>query len=489
LNVDLYRGLTSEAKELVGQHRRVVDRLPRTFLANTLMELEKWPTLFEPEKAYFRTLFAQLDAFDGTQFQDTFGSLKAFEQRAGCERVAANDPATYQRRLLDYLQGSGHYSAWRREIDGIFEKLQPLVEARLYAAEQKSRLVVILYEEGIALERDKLWQRFRSLGARVPLKIDGAEGRDAFVWALFTGARDAVSALGIRDSGFGIRERSAALPNPEPRIPNPDGEPRTPKPGAATLFEVLRDSKNFSPGDIWVLEAGDSLHRLCERADERRDEGLPPCATGLSYERLRSYRQRLSEAIYNRVLSGVRGPVELAEWIKTLQFTPQEGTTLYVDDRVLAFIRDVFLAGAGTLIINNTFVEWGAVQALKRAQPRLLVARFGVRDKMKPFSSLLLFSKPRAADQIPDLQDPLGSFVDVELLSYYIWLNAEEVAPYRGKTLYLLLADGVDEMLVVGPGPRRPVVRTEGPAPLTDVAATMAHWLGAELPGRSILQL
>jgi hypothetical protein len=470
--MNFYQGLPPEAKQLVGQHQLVVDRLPRTFLTNTLVELQKWPTLFEPEKAYFRALLAQLDTLDGAQFQDTFGSLKVFEQRAGCERLGANDPDSYQRRLLEHLQRSGQYSAWRREIDRIFEKLQPLVEVRLYAAEQKPRLVVILYEEGIALERAKLWQRFRSIGTPVPLKIDGAESRDAFVRALFTG---------VRDPRFGVPQNQA--PNP-PQAPNP--ESRIPSPGP-TLFEVLRDSKNLSPGDIWILEACDSLHRLCERGLKRSAEGLPHCATGLSYERLQSYRQRLSEAIYSRVLSGVRGPVELAEWIKTLQFTPREGSTLYVDDRVLAFVRDVFLAGSGTLIINNTFVEWGAVQALKRAQPRVLVVRFGVRDKMKPFSSLLLFSKPRAADQIPNLQDPLGSFVDVELLSYYVWLNAEEVAPYRGRTLYLLLADGVDEMLVVGPGPRKLVVRKGGRAPLTDVAATMAHWLEAELPGQSIL--
>ena len=463
--MNLYQGLSPEAKQLVDQYQGMVDRLPRTFLGNTLTELEKWPILFEPEKAYFRALLAQLAELDDTQFQDTFGSLKAFERRTGCDRVAANDPDTFQKRLLDHLYRSGQYVPWRREIDAIFQKVQPLVEARLYATEQKPRLVVILYEEGIALEKDKLWRRLHSMGTRVPLNLDGAENRDAFVQTLFTG---------VRDPRSGVRPNHGA--SPETRGPNPQG--------SATLFEVLRDSGGFSPTDIWILEAGDSLHRLCEAGSGRTPS---PCATGLSYERLQSYRQQLSEAIYNKVLTGVRGPLELAAWIKTLQVTPREGTTLYLDDRVLAFTRDVFLAGAGTLIINNTFVEWAAVQALKRAQPRVLIVRFGVRDKMKPFSSLLLFSKPRPTDQIPNLQDPLGSFVDVELLSYYVWLNAEEVAPYRGKTLYVLLADGADQMLVVGPDRRKPVAKVEGPAALTDVGATMAHWLGAKLPGQPIL--
>jgi len=141
----------------------------------------------------------------------------------------------------------------------------------------------------------------------------------------------------------------------------------------------------------------------------------------------------------------------------------------------------VFLGGNGALLVNNTFVEWASVQALKRAEPRLLVARFGVRDKMKPFSSLLLFSSPRPTDQVPILEDPLGSFVDVEQLSYYIWLNAEKSAAYRGKTLYLLLAEGVDEMLAI----RSDASRTEAgelpAAVLAEVAATMAAWLGVSV--------
>ena len=109
----------------------------------------------------------------------------------------------------------------------------------------------------------------------------------------------------------------------------------------------------------------------------------------------------------------------------------------------------MLLTGNGTLFVNNTFVEWAAVQALRRAQPRILVTRFGVRDKLKPFSSLLLFSQPRASDQIPLLEDPVGSFVDAEQLSYYVWLNAEKSPAYRTRTLYLFLAEGIDEMLAI----------------------------------------
>ena len=160
-------------------------------------------------------------------------------------------------------------------------------------------------------------------------------------------------------------------------------------------------------------------------------------------------------------------------------------------------MRDLFLTGNGTLFVNNTFVEWAAVQAIRRAEPRLLVARYGVRDKMKPFSSLLLFSQPRASDQIPDIEDPVGSFIDVEQLSHYVWLNAEKSPAYRQRTLHLLLAEGIDEMLAIRSGadasPAAGSAAAAGqPVSLADVGATMAQWLGVPSPnprGRPIAAL
>jgi hypothetical protein len=157
----------------------------------------------------------------------------------------------------------------------------------------------------------------------------------------------------------------------------------------------------------------------------------------------------------------------------------------------LSFVRDLFLTGNGTLFVNNTFVEWAAVQAIRRAEPRLLVARYGVRDKMKPFSSLLLFSQPRASDQIPEIEDPVGSFIDVEQLSHYVWLNAEKSPAYRQRTLHLLLAEGIDEMLAIRSGADASpaaggnagsAAAARQPVSLADVGATMAQWLGVPSP-------
>ena len=213
------------------------------------------------------------------------------------------------------------------------------------------------------------------MGVRVPLALDGVQGPEPFLRALLSG------------------------------VPESDPRRRCSRPRAAR-----RGSPRI---DAWIVEAGDALQSCC---DSRASSAPGSAHTALSYARLRDYRDELTRSLYKKVLAA-SGPQELAAYVREPGRIRRNRVRSCDTDEVLrAFVRDVFLGGNGTLLVNNTFVEWSAVQALKRAQPRLLVARFGVRDKMKPFSSLLLFSSPRATDQVPILEDPFGSFVDVEQL-------------------------------------------------------------------------
>src|SRR3989454_8696224 len=89
--------------------------------------------------------------------------------------------------MLALLQRQGQYSYWRAEIEKIFERLEPLVESRLYSGPGERRLVVILYGEGITIERGELWSRLRKIGVRGPLEVGGAESSEAFMRRLFRG--------------------------------------------------------------------------------------------------------------------------------------------------------------------------------------------------------------------------------------------------------------------------------------------------------------
>ena len=277
-----------------------------------------------------------------------------------------------------------------------------------------------------------------------PLNLEGTNGTDAFLQAL-----------------LGAREPGRSLP---------------------ALLAAATESARLASLDAWLIESHEALHAQCDGA-------AAGAVTGLSYDRLRGYRDDLTRALYTRIQKGVESPQAFAAYARSLQIAPPAGALLSSADVLLAFVRDVLLTGNGTLFVNNTFVEWAAVQAIRRAQPRILVTRYGVRDRLKPFSSLLLFSQPRASDQIPLIEDPLGSFIDAEQLSYYVWLNAEKSPAYRNKTLYLFLAEGVDEMLALRSDVPVATATASPPARLSDVCATMAQWLGVpgpQFPGRPI---
>jgi hypothetical protein len=410
----------ADAASLLERHKQLLARLPVTFRAHVGVEAARWSTSFPAERA---NLAALLDALAETDTAEVFSGVASIETAAGCQAVKASDARQLQDETQAVLRRKGLLPRWRLEVERVFERLQPSIDRRRYPPDTPRRVVVLLYGRGIAIQRDTLWSRLRPKGLRVPLRLEGVAGPEAFARAL----------LAWR--------------------------------GGDTLPSVLGS-------EAWLVEAGEQLRAYGESTNA--DVGRP---VSLSYERLRPHREALARSLYGKVQSGVSGPQELAAFARSLDVRAPDGSWLHADEAVRSFTRDVLLGGNGALLVNNTFVEWASVQALKRAEPRLLVARFGVRDKMKAFSSLLLFSSPRATDQVPILEDPFGSFVDVEQLAYYVWLNAEKSAGYRGRTLYLLLAEDVDEMLAIRSGLHAEAVELS-PRALPEVAATMGAWLG-----------
>jgi hypothetical protein len=172
---------------------------------------------------------------------------------------------------------------------------------------------------------------------------------------------------------------------------------------------------------------------------------------GLDYEALAAYRQRLMDDVRHVVeKEQIRGPRELGARLRKMKILASEGGLS--SDAVLAeFARAVLLAGNGTLLINNTFVEWATVQAIRRARPSMVIAAFGVRNKLKPFSSLLIYADQDKSSPIPTQVDTLGTYVDLEVFYQYIWQEFEKYAEYRRNTVHIFAAEGMDEALIIAP--------------------------------------
>jgi hypothetical protein len=118
--------------------------------------------------------------------------------------------------------------------------------------------------------------------------------------------------------------------------------------------------------------------------------------------------------------------------------------------QVSEFVRTLFLSGNGALLFGNSFVQWSASEAMRRAAPQAVFCRFGIRPKLKPFSSVALFEDQYRANPVPDAPDQEGSFIDSRLLVEYVYLAATRAADGPERLLALCAAPEQDRVLAVG---------------------------------------
>ncbi len=215
------------------------------------------------------------------------------------------------------------------------------------------------------------------------------------------------------------------------------------------------------PYDSWVISAAGAIVNG---------------GVNLSYDQLKEYRSRLTSEMHRIVeVEKVPGPRQLEMRLKQLKLRASEGS--FADDAILAeFVRAVLLVGNGTLLINNTFAEWATVQAIRRARPSLVIVSFGIRNKLKPFSSILLHTDQETASPVPAQMDSLGTYVDLEIFYQYIWQEFEKHAEYRNNTAYLFAADGMEELFCIAP-PDFPLLSIKAPVKLPEVFASAKQWL------------
>jgi hypothetical protein len=88
------------------------------------------------------------------------------------------------------------------------------------------------------------------------------------------------------------------------------------------------------------------------------------------------------------------------------------------DEAVLRHFEVKLLTeGAGTQVFSTTFVQWAAREAMRRAQPITMLARFAPRQRMAPMNELL------KRNPLTQQMDPEGSLVDADMGAYYTWIN------------------------------------------------------------------
>ena len=79
--------LIGEAATLARTHGEVLARLPATVHAFILVELQKWPTLFEPEQRYQRALLEHLSRLPKSELDSATSGIARIEAEAGVAKA------------------------------------------------------------------------------------------------------------------------------------------------------------------------------------------------------------------------------------------------------------------------------------------------------------------------------------------------------------------------------------------------------------------
>ena len=388
------------------------DRLPATFSTFFFQQLQDWDTMFPAERGYHERLFTLIDRSDPATVAQLFSPLREVEQRMGVNEK------TWPRRSftldqVDFINRSAHNQEWRRAVAQVFSKLDPILEAEV-AQRGRPRLVIVTAPSELPAAPDRMWLRIQDRGKRIALDVP--ENQDYFT-ALLT------------------RE-------------------------GKSLVELATSPQD--PYSAWAISARS-----------------PVVAGGvnLAYDDLKTYRLRLMSEVQRIIeVEKVPGPRQLDQRLKLLKLRATEGNAAASDPVLAEFVRSVLLAGNGTLLINNTFVEWSLMQAVRRARPSLAVVSFGVRNKLKPFSSLLVNADQDAVTPVPTQMDTLGTYVDLEMFYQYVWQEFGKYAEYRGNTAFLFVCEGADELMCIAPRDF-PLLSATGPQKLPQVFDAARQWL------------
>ena len=150
-----------------------------------------------------------------------------------------------------------------------------------------------------------------------------------------------------------------------------------PEGGVRTLLEAAqaRAEAHPVPYGHWYIDGGSALP-------------VAGSFTRISYEALAGPRAALQERMQKTYEAAVFDP----EAFRTMlaQIKPEEAGLGAGGDAVLnRFQLSLLTEGSGTQVFSTTFVQWAAREALRRAQPLTLVARFAPRQRERQMNELL----------------------------------------------------------------------------------------------------
>lgn len=213
-----------------------------------------------------------------------------------------------------------------------------------------------------------------------------------------------------------------------------------------TFFPMATDARGTEALRGWITArtlANPEAYAHWYLSGATFDQAYPSGIVSLSYDGLRTTRTDVLTMFNRARQNSSGGPDGLRQAL--LYVTPEEMGLGSEKDAVLrTFVLDLFTGGSGTQLYATTFVQWAVREALRRAQPQTVIARFTPRSKATSMDER--FSHP----ELEPAPDYAGSLVDAEMGAYMSYLNLERLSGSRNAS-FLAWHEGYGQAVLIGP--------------------------------------
>ena len=379
-------------------YRRLIERLPVTMRPALNQQLSQWSTLFPFEQNLVASFMKGVEALGSSGLGALTSPLWKLESKMNVKDWSFSQSHDTIENASQ-LARSQYYGEWRREVQRVFEAVNAAARDSQPAQAKLTRSLLLFLPRSLPIDPQTAWTQWDPRGHEI--KISG-------------------------DS-----ERLCQLV-----LQGQSGQA-----GGTTQTAV---QGSFDNSDLWLIDAEAKLDSMLPHLS-------PIAASSLGYAALKPFRDRFLAEL-NKAPKNIRATDEI---VASLRLESWDGWGLWPaeivnDSRLRKFVIDLFLSGNGALIFSSAFVEWAVSEALRRARPRTIVARFGMRSKPKLFTSIAVFENQQKISALPDVDDPENSAVDAAILARYAWLAASRY-PEQERTLCLCVSEHADSAYAILP--------------------------------------
>lgn len=370
----------------VAAWRNTISRMPLTLRPVLNQKAAEWEMLFPFERANITEFFRAADSYDPGELNELMAHLREIESKMG----VVNWSFSEESESLEYasqIARSLYYGEWRQEVQRVYSAIEARAATSTPARPLQRRLVLLILPMSLPFEREMISENWWNRASE--FKISGDSGR-------------------LLPMLMGCEEESPGIPDLLARQPESD------------------------PSDIWFIDAGDQLPD--SQMLTRQSLFLM-----LNFAALKPFCQ-VFLAKLNTIPRDLAAADQVVESLRKTNWTRWCSPELNSDPRLRQFVIDLFLSGNGALIFPGAFAEWAASEAIRRARPRAIIVRFGLRSKPKPFTSIAIFENQDKVSVLPDVADMQNSAIDSLMLSNYVRLSATRYPEYE-ESLCLCIAE------------------------------------------------